>query len=96
MELTSEELEALCSRAANTALALYAQTHPYKLSDDEGAMVSALHEALVEEGGNHGTLRVLIQWGVNMTDVTKQVRRVVLWLLGLIALGAFIDWKFIK
>lgn len=96
MELTAAELEALCSRAANTAVALYVNTHPCKLSDDERGMIHAQHEALIEEGGNHGTLRVLIQWGVNMTDITKQVRRVILWILGIVALGAFIDWKWIK
>jgi len=95
MELSAVELEALCSRAANTAVALYADSHPC-LTERQRAMVVAQDQALVEEGGNNGTLRVLIQWGVNMTNITKQVRNVILWLLGLIALGVFIDWKFIK
>ena len=82
MELTPEQLKALVQEA----VAEYESTHPCRLTDPERAMVHAQHEAMVEEGANHGTFRILFQWGVSVKDITKQVRRAVLVILGLLTL----------
>jgi len=88
--MSQEEIKQI----VKTAIAEYEAEHPCKLSVEERAMVHAQHDAMVEEGGNHGTWRVIVQWGVNMTDVTKQVRKCILWVLAFIAVVAFLQWKF--
>lgn len=82
MELTQEQLKDIIKEA----VAEYESKHPCKLPIAERAMVHAQYEAMVEEGANHGTFRILFQWGVSVKDVTKQVRRIVLITLGLLVI----------
>jgi hypothetical protein len=93
--MTPELLEEMMERAAKKAVAEYTKEHPCHLTEPERSMIHSLHEAMIEEGANHGTWRVLIQWGVNLTDITKQVRRGILLIIGLLALifGAKLIWR---
>ena len=62
-------------RLVNEVLTEFAKEHACKFSAEERYHVHALAEVMKEEGANHGTLRVLIQWGVSLTDITKQVKK---------------------
>lgn len=78
MEISNEEL----IKIIETTVDRCCKRHECFFNENERAMVHASHEAMVEEKANHGTIRVLFQWGVNLTDVTKQVRKWVLLALG--------------
>ena len=83
MEMTDERLAEIIEQ---TVKRCYSE-HQCKLTKEEIALVQSTHEALVEEGGNHGTIRVLVQWGVNLTDITKQVRRAIILIIAVIVLA---------
>ena len=83
MEITDERLAEIIEQ---TVKRCYSE-HKCRLNNEEIALVQSTHEALVEEGGNHGTIRVLVQWGVNLTDITKQVRRAIILVVAVIVLA---------
>jgi len=83
MEMTDERLAEIIEQ---TVKRCYSE-HKCLLTDEEIGLVKSTREALVEEGGNHGTIRVLVQWGVNLTDITKQVRRAIILVIAVIVLA---------
>jgi hypothetical protein len=70
-----ELLKRLLNEAAQTAVKQFDLEHPCRLSPEERGVVHSLHEAMVEEGANHGTIRIIIQMGKSFQDVTKSFRR---------------------
>jgi hypothetical protein len=84
--MDEQEMQEMARRAAVEAVALFAAEHPCRLTDSERGIVHSLHEALSEEGGNHGTLRVIVQVGKSFQDITKTARRTGLLILLVIIL----------
>lgn len=70
-----ELLKRLLNEAAQTAVKQFDLEHPCRLSPEERSVVHSLHEAMAEEGANHGTIRIIIQMGKSFQDVTKSFRR---------------------
>lgn len=70
-----ELLKRLLNEAAQTAVKQFDLEHPCRLSPEERGVVHSLHEAMAEEGANHGTIRIIIQMGKSFQDVTKSFRR---------------------
>ena len=86
MELTKDQRKELIREVISE----YNDLHPCRFSESERHLIHSLQEITVEEKANAGTWRIIIQWGVNLRDVTKKVRTTIILLLGtfLIALGA--------
>jgi len=70
-----ELLKRLLNEAAQTAVKQFDLEHPCRLSPEERGVVHSLHEAMAEEGANHGTIRVIVQIGKSFQDVTRSFRR---------------------
>lgn len=68
-------MQAVINAAAKAAVAEYSKQHPCRFSDEEAGHVHALGEAMQEEGGNHHTIRIIVQLGNNYRDVTGQMRK---------------------
>ena len=94
----------LIRETVQETIAQYQKAHPCRFTDDEAGNIHAMTEALREEGGNHQTIRVWVQFGKTYQDVTASARKWSLIILvlvvtavaaafGLIKLNAFIGGK---
>ena len=96
--------KALIEATAKATVAEAMKGHVCRFTDDEAGNIHAMNEALREEGGNHQTIRVWVQFGKTYQDVTASARKWSLIILvlvmtavaaafGLIKLNAFIGGK---
>ena len=94
--MAPELLNEIIDKAALRAVEEYAKTHPCRLTDSERALIHAQHAAMVEEGANHGTFRIIIQMGKSWQDVTGGLRKFgMLVLIGIVIVGVIV-WNAFK
>ncbi|MCX7008921.1 MAG: hypothetical protein NTY53_17025 [Kiritimatiellaeota bacterium] len=79
---TKAVIEATAQATAEAML----KKHPCRFNEREAGNLHALSEALNEEEGNHHTLRIIVQFGRSIQDISKQARRLALLLLAGVAL----------
>ncbi len=89
-ELKESHLREIVKDASLAAIAEHQKMISCHFNEHERKDLHALSDALREEGGNHGTFRVLIQLGTSFQDITKTLRKagIVLLLLILVVAGA--------
>jgi hypothetical protein len=94
----NEEQKQLIRETVKEAVTSWRDSLPCYFNPAERSTVHALHEVMTEEDGNHGTLRVIIQFGKSFQDITKTLRRtgLLLLLLLLLLLGLKVapHWRF--
>ena len=95
-EITKAEIAKIVTDTVEATIRECEVKHVCHFREDERRTQHALHEALSEEGANHGTLRIIIQMGKSWQDVTKAARKfgmfVVLVILAALA-GKLWVWK---
>lgn len=83
--------KALIRETVQETIAQFSKAHPCRFTDSEAGNVHALAEALTEEGGNHQTIRIWVQFGRTYQDVTGIMRKGgMILLFGLIAVAAIV------
>jgi hypothetical protein len=95
----NDEQKAIAKAVAREALDEFIKERPCFFTTEERATLHAFHEVMGEEEANHGTLRIIVQFGKSFQDITKTLRRAGLLLLLLIlaVLGLRLSaqsWKF--
>ena len=68
-------------------IAQYQKSHPCQFTVKEAGNLRAMTEVMDEEGANHGTIRIIFQFGRKVQDITGKVAGVV---VALLALGSLI------